>query len=180
MTNNGLGFVIALAVLGGCTQGGFAPPQGDRVFAPGVAGQSQVDQLVVGHRLMDAGEHELALAAYSRAAVQQGFNVDTLSALGSANLRLGRLNQAERLLRRAVKEDANYAPAWNNLGVLLMEQGKTTEARQIFRRAFATDNGQSDEIRDNLRLAIAKTEDPSYSGLNKEEFDLVRSGDYVL
>ncbi|MDG1803010.1 MAG: tetratricopeptide repeat protein, partial [Paracoccaceae bacterium] len=140
MRNNGLGFVIALAVLGGCTQGGFAPSQGDRVFAPGVAGQSQVDQLVVGHRLMDAGEHELALAAYSRAAVQQGFNVDTLSALGSANLRLGRLNQAERLLRRAVKEDANYAPAWNNLGVLLMEQGKTTEARQIFRRAFATDN----------------------------------------
>ena len=180
MTNNGLGFVIALAVLGGCTQGGFAPPQGDRVFAPGVAGQSQVNQLVVGHRLMDAGEHELALAAYSRAAVQQGFNVDTLSALGSANLRLGRLNQAERLLRRAVKEDANYAPAWNNLGVLLMEQGKTTEARQIFRRAFATDNGQSDEIRDNLRLAIAKTEDPSYRGRNKEEFDLVRSGDYVL
>ena len=33
---------------------------------------------------MDAGEYELALQAYNRAAAQQGINVDTLSAIGSA------------------------------------------------------------------------------------------------
>ena len=62
-----------------------------------------VDGLLVGHRLMEAGEYELALKAYYRAAAEQGINVDVLSAIGSANLALGRLGQAETLLRRAVE-----------------------------------------------------------------------------
>ena len=41
--------------------------------------------------------------------------------IGSANLKLGRLGQAEKLLRRAIKADEAFAPAWNNLGVVLME-----------------------------------------------------------
>lgn len=183
MTLKFLGTIAVMAALGGCTQGGFAPSSDDRVFAPGFAGQSDIDGLIVGHRLMAAGEYELALKAYTRAAAQQGLNVDTLSALGSANLKLQRLNQAERLLRSAVKLDPTFAAAWNNLGVILMEQGKTQEAREIFRRAFATDNGQSDQIRDNLLLAIAKSEDPGYTEVNNNnDFSLVRrgQGDYLI
>ncbi|MEJ6477609.1 MAG: tetratricopeptide repeat protein, partial [Octadecabacter sp.] len=137
----------------------------------------------VGHRLMAAGEYQLALDAYTRAAGQQGLNVDTLSALGSANLRLGRLGQAEELLRRAVDDDPSFAAAWNNLGVILMERGKIPEASQVFRRAFATDNGNSDQIRDNLRLALAKLDNPDYINPNEDqEFELVRrgTGDYVI
>ncbi len=67
-----------------------------------------VDGLVVGHRLMDAGEHELALQAYTRAAAEHGLTVDVISALGSANLGLGRLGQAEKLLRRAIKTDPPF------------------------------------------------------------------------
>ena len=169
--------LVAFSALSACGQGAFAPADGDRVFAPGVAGSSDIDGLLVGHRLMAAGEYDLALRAYLRAAGQQGLNVDTLSALGSANLKLGRLNQAESLLRRAVERDPAFAPAWNNLGVILMEQGKTAEAAQIFRRAFATDNGNSDEIRDNLRLALAKLEDPFNTAAQENEpFQLVRRG----
>lgn len=175
--------MLALALVAGCGAGAFAP-SGDRVFAPGVAGASDIDGLLVGHRLMAAGEYELALEAYLRAAGQQGLNVDTLSALGSANLKLGRLNQAENLLRRAVAKDPSFAAAWNNLGVILMERGKTAEAAQVFRRAFATDNGNSDEIRDNLRLALANLDDPAtnLSQENDEPFQLVRrgTGDYVI
>jgi Flp pilus assembly protein TadD len=72
--------------------------------------------------------------------------------MGSANLRLGRLNQAEDLLRRAVAQDAMFVPAWNNLGVLLMERREYAEASEVFRRAYAADSGNSDTIRDNLRL----------------------------
>jgi len=54
------------------------------------------------------GEYELALKAYTRAAAQQGLNVDTISALGSANLKLGRLGQAERWLRRATEEAPDF------------------------------------------------------------------------
>ena len=173
--------LVALMTLAACTSGGFGRSD-DQVFAPGVAGTSDLDGLLVGHRLMAAGEFELALKAYTRAASQQGLNVDTLSALGSANLRLGRLGQAEKLLRRATKEAPDFPAAWNNLGVILIEQGKTAEAAAIFRNAFATDNGNSDQIRENLRLSLAQLSDPSYFPNQNENVKLVRrgTGDFVL
>ncbi|MBS1300839.1 tetratricopeptide repeat protein [Loktanella sp. SALINAS62] len=149
------------------------------VFAPGIAGKAQTDGLIVGHRLMAAGEHELALRAYTRAAAQQGLNVDTLSALGSANLRLGRLGQAESLLRRAAEDTPDFPPAWNNLGVLLMEQGKYPEAAEVFRRAFATDDGNSDAIRQNLALALAKRDGALYADSQQNQLQLVVRDDGV-
>ena len=148
-------------------------------FAPSGAvtrGQS-VDGLIVGHRLMAAGEYELALKAYLRAAGDTGTTADVLSALGSANLHLGRLGQAETLLRRAIKEDQSFVPAWNNLGVVLMERQKPAEAARVFQTAFALDSGNSDEIRENLRRALAKVKNPAYTAENNDEaFDLVRRG----
>jgi Flp pilus assembly protein TadD len=142
-----------------------------------------VDGLTVGHRLMAAGEHELALKAYYRAAAEHGVNADTLSAIGSANLRLGRLGQAERVLRRAIEEDPNFVPALNNLGVVLMEQDRYGEARVVFQKAYAIDSGQSDSIRENLKLAIARSEGQIYDAPEDEgEFQLVRreKGRFVL
>ncbi|MEN8895288.1 MAG: tetratricopeptide repeat protein [Yoonia sp.] len=174
-------WVLALLTLAACSPGGFGRSEG-QVFAPGVAGASDIDGLLVGHRLMAAGEFELALKAYTRAASQQGLNVDTLSALGSANLRLGRLGQAERMLRRATEMEPEFPAAWNNLGVILMEQRKYSEAAQVFRRAFATDNGNSDQIRENLRISLAKIENPSYDHNQSQDVKLVRrgTGDFVL
>jgi Flp pilus assembly protein TadD len=170
-----------LIFLAACSSGGLN--RSDGTNAPGVAGLSNVDGLVVGHRLMAAGEYELALKAYNRAAVQQGLNVDTMSALGSANLQLGRLGQAERWLRQAVEKDPTFPPAWNNLGVVLMERGQVAEASEVFRRAYAADNGNSDEIRDNLRLALAKLENSSDTDAQEyQNFKLIRrgAGDFVL
>ncbi len=173
---------LALVLLAACTTGGLSRSP-DGVFAPGVARGESADGLIVGHRLMAAGEFELALKAYNRAASQQGLNVDTMSAIGSANLNLGRLGQAERWLRRAVEEDPTFPPAWNNLGVILMERGEVGEASEVFRRAFAADNGNSDEIRDNLRLALAKLENPgNNTDQENQNFNLIRrgAGDFVL
>lgn len=154
---------------------------GDSPFAPSRVGSADdaVDGLIVGHRLMAAGEYELALRAYYRAAGEQGLSADVLSAIGSANLRLGRLGQAERILRQAIAKDERFVPAWNNLGVTLMEAGKVAEARNVFQTAYALDSGNSDEIRDNLRLAIAKVERPRYDApqeQNNSTFQLVRRG----
>ena len=131
---------------------------------------------------MAAGEYELALTAYTRAAGERGLTVDVLSALGSANLKLERLGQAEELLRRATRTDETFVPAWNNLGVVLMETGQTGEAARVFRIAFALDNGASPQISDNLRLALANLGDPGYTDPEDVEFSLVRrgSGEYVL
>lgn len=153
-------------------------------FAPfGVVDQDDaVDGLIVGHRLMEAGQYELALRAYLRAAGELGTNSDVLSALGSANLRLRRLGQAEKLLRRAVKEDQNFVPAWNNLGVVLMETNRPAEASRVFQTAFALDSGKSDEIRENLGRALANIKNPAYDRPETSAFDLVRRGNgrYLL
>ncbi|QQA41649.1 tetratricopeptide repeat protein [Pelagovum pacificum] len=178
-----LSIVLASAV-SACALIGGGQRVPDTLDAPGIARDGETaDQLVVGHRLMAAGENELALEAFTRAAAEQGLNADTLSALGSANLRLGRLHQAERQFREAVELEADFPEAWNNLGVVLMELGETGEAAEVFRRAYATDDGQSDMIRDNLRLALAKLENASYTEPNdNSDFRLIErgEGDFIL
>ena len=151
-------------------------------FGVDARGES-VDGLLVGHRLMESAEYELALKAYLRSASERGIDVDVLSAIGSANLALGRLGQAEQMLRRALELDNSFVPALNNLGVVLMDRGKLGEARAVFQQAVAADSGQSDSIRENLRLAIAKTEQQVYdNGEETGEFSLMRreKGRYVL
>ena len=171
---------LLLCLLAACT-GGLSTPK-NSPYAPGAAQGDGVDGLIVGHRLMAAGEYELALKAYYRAAVEHGANADVLSAIGSADLKLGRLNQAEQMLRRAVEEDQTFVPAWNNLGVVLMERGKVPEAARVFQTAYALDSGQSDAIRENLRLALAKMEKPAYDPPQDKPFKLVRrgAGEYLL
>ncbi|MCZ0812672.1 MAG: tetratricopeptide repeat protein [Pseudomonadota bacterium] len=171
-----LAFAIALAA---CSPG----VSHEGPYAPGVARSGEtVDGLVVGHRLMDAGEYDLAIDAYSRAALQHGMTVDVLAGLGSANLGLGRLGSAERLLRDAIEKDEDSPEIWNNLGVVLMEKGEINEAAQVFRRAYGFDNGASDAIRDNLRLALAKSEENYYAASEEQDYKLVRRGssDYLI
>ena len=152
-------------------------------YAPGVDPRGEaVSGIDVGHRLIAAGEYELAIKAFNRSALEQGINAEILSGLGTANLGLGRLNRAEMLLRRATTEYDPYPEDLNNLGVVLMEKGENAEAVQIFRRAFALDDGESTLIRDNLRLALAKSENSVSVDENQSEYKLVRrsSSDYVI
>lgn len=167
---------LSLAACG--NTGGLFASKDPTTVAPGADKRGEgVDGLLVGHRLMAANEPDLALKAYLRAASEQGINADVLSAIGSANLALGRLGQAEQLLRRALEADAKFVPALNNLGVVLMEQGKVGEARVIFQQAFALDSGQSDSIRQNLHAAIEITQVSVYDeGEEVPTFSLVRRG----
>lgn len=170
----------AIALAASCVSGpgnGLAPIAADGTWAPGVDTRAEgVSGLDVGHRLMAAGQYELAIDAFNRAALEDGLTPQVLSGLGSANLGLGRLGQAEALLRRAIKEEPQWPQTLNNLGTVLIEQGKYAEAEQILRRAYALDNGQSDAIRDNLRLAIENLDNTGHSGANGAQDKLVRQG----
>lgn len=173
--------LIAITTLAACAPGGLGVS--DPVAAPGLVPNGQaVDGLIVGQRLMDAAEYELALQAYSRAALSHGMSSDVLAGLGSANLALGRLGQAENQLRQAIDTDEAVPQTWNNLGVVLMEKGEYPEAIQFFKRAYALDNGESDAIRDNLRLALAKLENPVYDLEQEQQYKVVRRGssDYLI
>ena len=175
---------LSLAVLAACDSAGGLRADRDSPYAPGVDSRasSDVDGLIVGHRLMQAAEYELAIRAYSRAWAEQGISADVLSAIGSAHLKLGRLGQAERLLRQSLALDEEFVPAWNNLGVVLMEKGDYGEASRVFELAFKLDSGESADIRDNLRLALAKIENPAYAEPQKSGPALVRrgTGEYLL
>lgn len=167
--------IVSLA-LAACNAGGLGASK-DSPFAPGtdISGQ-EVDPLIVGYRLSAAGEYELALKSFNRAAAEQGLTTEIISAIAGANLGLGRLGQAERLFRRATDAEDATPEDWNNLGVVLMEKGETAEAVQIFRKAFALDNGESVSIRDNLRLALAKMENTPYAEDQEQDYKLVRRG----
>lgn len=172
-------FAVALVAVG-CSPAGQSRSGSGAWEAPGLdLRQEGEDALVVGHRLMAAQEYELALDAFTRATLEHGLTPEILSSLGSANLGLGRLGQAEKLLRRAVKEAPDWAEPHNNLGIVLLERGQTAEAVQILKRAFALNNGESDAIRDNLRLALDKFENTPHSGGQSTENDrykLVQQG----
>lgn len=173
--------IVATAFLASCgTLGSSKLPENPYAPAVDYRGES-VDGLLVGHRLLAAGEYELALNAFTRAAAEQGMTADVLGALGTANLQLGRLGQAEKQLREAIEIDEDYFEAWNNLGVVLLETDRTPEAVQILRKAFALSNGDSDEIRDNLRLALAKFDNSQYTE-EQNTYKLVGrgGGNYLL
>ncbi|WP_373456008.1 tetratricopeptide repeat protein [Tropicibacter sp. Alg240-R139] len=167
--------IVAIATVASCTSGGLDDlPDGP--FPPGVDHkQDAVSGVEVGQRLLNAGEYELALDAFTRAALDQGMTTEILTGLGTANLGLGRLGQSEEMLRRAVEEAPDWPEAWNNLGVVLMERGELAEATGIFRKAYALDNGQSDSIRDNLRIALAKSENPD-NNAGQQQYKLVQRG----
>lgn len=184
-----IALLILTLALAACSSGGFGtsmfgPKAPDTLDAPGVDLRADgADNLETGHRLVAAGQYELAIRSFNRAAIDRGtIDAEILSGLGTANLGLGRLGQAETLLRRAVERDPMQPEIWNNLGVVLMERGKNADATQIFRKAFALDNGESVSIRDNLRLALEKTD---YSGISQpdtNDYKLVRRGsaDYLI
>lgn len=184
----GLWPVAAIGLLAACS----APEEPlsdafleDGLFPPSAIAPdgTSVDGMVVGNRLMQAGEYELALRAFFRAGAAQGMTAEVLSGIGSANLKLGRLQQSETLLRQAVEEDPTYVPGWNNLGVLLMETGDYGEASRVFQQAFALDSGNSDDIRNNLALALEKRDAVRYPEVSEnKEFDLVwqGNGSYAL
>nr|WP_245510625.1 tetratricopeptide repeat protein [Antarcticimicrobium sediminis] len=168
--------LFAAAAVAGCAPTPITGADGGP-FAPGVNLRAEAeDGVEVANRLMAAGEYDLALDAFTRAALVDGMTPDILTGLGSANLGLGRLGQSEELLRHAVEAAPDWPEAANNLGVVLMERGKHAEASEFFRRAYALDNGESDAIRDNLRLALAKLENPVNNEPQKQEYKLVQRG----
>ncbi len=173
---------LSCSLLASCDSTGFSKDP-TSPWAPSIDPRGEaVDPLIVGHRLMAAQEYELALDSFLRAAGEYGLTGEILTSLGSANLGLGRLQQAESLLRQAVKKEPDWPESWNNLGVVLTELNKTGEAVEVFKRAFALDNGESVAIRDNLRLALAKLDNIDYGFEQEQEFKLVQrgSGTYLV
>jgi len=177
----GISSALLLLIISACAPSTNFELSGDeRIGPPPPLGTPRVteavDGMVVGDRLMAANEFELALSAYQRATGVHGLTAETLSAMGSANLRLGRFQQAKALLEKAVEDDDRSVSAWNNLGVVLINLNEANQAREAFRVAFGFDNGNSELIRQNLILANSLVEKQTLEISNADDFSLVRHG----
>ena len=132
---------------------------------------------------MAAGEYDLALEAFSRAALTHGMSTRMCWPVWAPQIwGLAAWARPKTCCEKHSKLDEESPEIWNNLGVVLIEQGKNAEAEQFFRRAYALDNGESDSIRDNLRLALAKLENSDYGEAQEQDYKVVRrgSGEFVI
>ncbi len=143
------------------------------------------DPLSFGDMLMERGQFDLALRAYSRAYLDADpKDVGAIElGLGQANARLGRLWRARRHLERAIAADPDSTVAWNNLGVVQMSLGEFPSARNALETAFALASGRDDVVRANLaRLGELEGDFADTDTITAEDFELVRrgSGRYFL
>jgi choline-sulfatase len=83
---------------------------------------------------------------------------DYLRALGAAYIRVGRLNEAEGTLRRAVEVDPSDPRSRNNLGIVLTQMRQFDRAIEEY-RAIVDQNPGFLEARNNLAIALAESGD---------------------
>ncbi|MGB0505176.1 MAG: tetratricopeptide repeat protein [Pikeienuella sp.] len=136
------------------------------------------DQVKLGVELLRAGQPAMALDAFNRAIAEKGPTVIALTGAGAAYHQTGDFGSAEKLLRAAIRQDPNFAPARNNLGVILFETGRTKQARQEFERAYALSDGDQNRVSVNLGIAeMALQQDEGATAVPPEpEFDLMPAG----
>lgn len=134
------------------------------------------DPMVVGVRLMREGQPTLALGAFNRALAEK-VSAEALTGAASAYHALGQRKQAEKLLRAAIKRDANFALARNNLGIMLYEDGDYAAAERELRRAFAITGGANRAISTNLAFAeFALSQVPEPTVKDAKAFDVIQFG----
>ena len=64
--------ISALTMMAACSSGGLITPDGSP-YAPPSRGETTVPEIEIGHRLMAAGQYELALRSFTRAAGDGAF-----------------------------------------------------------------------------------------------------------
>jgi superkiller protein 3 len=91
----------------------------------------------LGVALMEDSRWSEAIAEFGRVLSEPTFPEPEMarSNLGFALYQVGKLSEAEDSLRMALSFDPAYAPAYYNLGLVLVGQKRLAEARLAFRRA---------------------------------------------
>ena len=108
----------------------------------------------------EAGMPEQAHAVLTRAWKLQPRNGVIQGNLGVVCLQLGRLEEAERHLRAAMRDDAEHRHAWRaNLARVLMRQGRDDEARREAEGAAAEASEAEPSQRSRPAAGLPRTGD---------------------
>ncbi|MGH9437056.1 MAG: tetratricopeptide repeat protein, partial [Terriglobia bacterium] len=104
--------------------------------------------------------HELpkAVEAMTRANEINPTRLDNLCNLGTAELQLGQMDEAERAFKAVIVQNDRYAAAWNGLGLVAIHRGDAAAARQNFEKAIAADSSAVEPLL-NLGILYKKAGD---------------------
>ncbi len=115
--------------------------QTPRATAPGEAESSERNRARVHTELATAyygaGQYEVALEEVQIALAADSSYLPAVNQLGLIHLALGRTEEAERELKRAMRIDPDNPSINNNYGMLLCSQGDTAGAMRYFERALS-------------------------------------------
>ncbi len=96
-------------------------------------------------------------------------NPMALTNAGTAELMRGRLDPAEKLLRRAVTTDASQATAWNGLGVIAARSGRASKAVEAWQQVLELDPNKVDTLY-NLGMLLLEKQGLSAARPHLESF----------
>jgi tetratricopeptide (TPR) repeat protein len=106
-------------------------------------------------RLVESGRTEQAEAVLRDLLQRVPEDSFALAKLGVVHACRAELSTAERLLRRSIDLDPYAKSAHNNLGNVLLEQGRTEQAIECYRRAIKLDDRYARAYR-NLAIAYKR------------------------
>ncbi|HKS94515.1 MAG TPA: tetratricopeptide repeat protein, partial [Terriglobia bacterium] len=99
---------------------------------------------------------DAAVGAMTRANQIDPADLDNLRNLGTAELQLQRVDEAERAFKAITVQNDRYSAAWNGLGLVAIQRGDASTARQDFERAIAVGPGEVEPLL-NLGVLYQKT-----------------------
>jgi tetratricopeptide (TPR) repeat protein len=89
----------------------------------------------IGRLYLQEGKKNEAIASYKRAALLNPSDCESLNDLGMSYLEIGRTVDAERVFKWTLKTGAEYAPAYNGLGLASIQKHDLSSARGYFEKA---------------------------------------------
>jgi len=73
-------------------------------------------------------------------------NLDNLRNLGTAELQLGRVDEAERAFKAIVLQNGNFSGAYNGLGLVAIQRGDADAARHDFEKAIELNSAEVEPL----------------------------------
>jgi tetratricopeptide (TPR) repeat protein len=142
-------------------------------------------------KAFSAGNMQEADSLYAKALDDSGDNASLLVSLAAVKTRMGKTAESTALLRRALKIDLSYAPAWLLLGMNALEQKNDAEALADLMQAVYLDDrnprahnflgiaaghkGWSEVSEQELRRAVELNPDYADANFNLAVFYLSRT-----
>ncbi|HEV2381888.1 MAG TPA: sulfatase-like hydrolase/transferase [Terriglobia bacterium] len=96
-------------------------------------------------------ELDKAVEAMTRAVALDPLDLDSFRNLGTAQLQLGRVGDAEKAFQSILVENDHYSAAYNGLGLVAIQRGNVLDARRDFEKAIEVG---PDEVEPLLNLGL--------------------------